>query len=343
MKKLLNTLYIRTPESYLALEGEAVVVRRDNVPVGKLPLHNLEAIVSFSYAGASPALMGACAKRNISLCFLTPSGRFLGRLVGESHGNVVLRKEQYRRSDDEEQSCAIAKNFVFGKIHNAKWILERATRDHALRIDVERVKAASALLSELLGQVVACTGLESLRGVEGKAAAVYFGVLDELILQEKDSFFFHGRNKRPPTDNVNALLSFVYTLLASDCAAALESVGLDAYVGFLHRDRPGRASLALDLMEELRGVLAERFVLSLLNRREVGAGDFHKKENGAVRMEDEARKTLLLAWQEKKREEIQHPFLKEKLSWGLVPYAQAMLLARYLRGDLDGYPPFLWK
>ncbi len=343
MKKLLNTLYVVTPSSYLALEGETVMVCREEKTAMKLPLHNLEAIITFGYTGASPALMGACAKRNINLSFLTPNGRFMARVVGESHGNVTLRKEQYRRSDSEENSCQTAKNFVFGKIHNAKWILERATRDHGLRIDVTRVKTASAHLSEMLAMVRLCDNLETLRGIEGKAAVFYFGVLDQLILQQKDAFYFNGRNKRPPLDNFNALLSFTYTLLASDCAAALEAVGLDAYVGFLHRDRPGRASLALDLMEELRGVMADRFVISLINKKEIKGNGFQKKENGAVQMNDETRKTVLMAWQEKKKEEIVHPFLKEKVAWGLIPHLQAMLLSRFLRGDLDGYPPFLWK
>ena len=343
MRKLLNTLYVTTPESYLALEGETVLIRKGEENIARLPLHNLEAIVTFGYTGASPALMGACAKRNIDLCFLKQNGRFLARVVGESHGNVTLRKDQYRVSDSEERSCIIARNFIIGKIYNAKWILERATRDHAIRLDVEHLKSVSSMLSSKIDEARQCENLEQLRGIEGNAASLYFGEFDSLILQQKEDFYFHVRNKRPPTDNVNALLSFTYTLLANDCASALETVGLDAYVGFLHRDRPGRVSLALDLMEELRGVVADRFVLSLINKKIVNGKDFEVRENGAVIMEDKTRKDVLTAWQERKREQITHPFLNEKVEWGLVPYVQAMLLARYLRGDMDEYPPLLWK
>lgn len=343
MRKLLNTLYIVNPDSYLALEGETVLIRRNEETVRRLPLHNLESIITFGYTGASPALMGACARKNISLCFMTQNGRFLSRVVGKSYGNVLLRKEQYRVSDDEACSCAIARNFIFGKIYNAKWILERAVRDHEWRLDAEKLRSISAALSQKLEAVNDCDDIEQLRGIEGSAAGLYFSVVDQLILQQKEDFYFHERNKRPPRDNVNALLSFVYTLLANNCASALETVGLDAYVGFLHRDRPGRVSLALDLMEEMRGLFADRFVMTLINRKEVSAKGFLKRENGAVLMDDETRKTVLVAWQERKTEIITHPFLKEKVEWGLVPFVQAMLLARHLRGDLDGYPPFLWK
>ena len=343
MKKLLNTLYITNPDHYISLEGETVIVRKDDEKIAQLPLHNLKSIVTFGYTGASPALMGACAKRNIDLNFLTPNGRYLARILGESRGNVTLRKEQYRISDSEERSCLVARNFVTGKIFNAKWILERATRDHGMRLDVEHIKNSSLSLSAKLQESRSCERLENLRGIEGNAAKIYFGEFDNLILQQKEDFYFIGRNRRPPTDNVNALLSFVYTLLAGDCTSALESVGLDAYVGFLHRDRPGRASLALDLMEELRTVMADRFVLTLVNTKAVNGKDFLKRENGAVLMKDEARKNILSAWQDRKREEIKHPFLEEKVQWGLIPYIQAMLLARYIRGDLDEYPPLLWK
>lgn len=343
MKKLLNTLYVTQPDTYLALDGDNVLLLKGDEKIGRLPLHNLEAIVSFGYTGASPALMGYCADRNISITFLTQSGRFLARVIGESRGNVILRKTQYRISDNEEDAAKIARNFITGKIYNHKWILERMTRDYPLRIDVEQFKSISGQLSDILREVRDSNNLESLRGWEGQAAVLYNQVFDQMILQQKESFFFHGRSRRPPKDNVNAMLSFAYTLLARDTAAALETVGLDAYVGFLHQDRPGRASLALDLMEELRGIYADRFVLSLINRKEVTATDFVTKENGAVLMTDEARKKFLKAWQTKKQERITHPFLDEKISWGLVPYAQALLLARFLRGDLDEYPPFLWK
>jgi CRISPR-associated protein Cas1 len=343
MRKLLNTMYITTPDTYLSLDGENLVVLKDDDTLGRVPLHNLEGIVAFGYTGASPALMGACAKRNIALSFMKPNGKFLARVVGEVRGNVTLRKEQYRLSDNPSESCKIARNFIIGKLFNARWIIERATRDHAMRLDVDKLKLASQALADTLQQIEVCEDLEQLRGYEGEAAVRYFNILDDLILQQKEEFYFRGRNKRPPLDNVNAMLSFVYTLLAHDTAAALETVGLDPYVGFLHRDRPGRVSLALDLMEELRAPFADRFVLSLINKRIVKGTDFQRQENGAVVMADETRKAILTAWQEKKQEQITHPFLQEKLSWGLVPYAQAMLLARHIRGDLDGYPPFLWK
>jgi CRISPR-associated protein Cas1 len=343
MRKLLNTLYVTTPEAYLSLDGETVLVNSDEDTLLRVPLHNLEGIITFGYAGASPSLMRACANKNISLCFMSASGRFLARVVGESHGNVILRKVQYRISDNEKQSAAIAKNFIIGKTYNAKWIIERAIRDHAPVLDTERLKEVSGLLSQTLKELSLADDLEQIRGIEGKAASSYFSVFDSLILQQKEYFQWHTRSRRPPTDNLNALLSFVYTLLANDCAAALEAVGLDAYVGFLHRDRPGRVSLGLDLMEELRGVSGDRFVLTLINKRIITHKGFEKRENGSVIMDDATRKAVLTAWQERKREQITHPFLNEKMEWGLVPFIQAMLLARYLRGDLDEYPPFLWK
>lgn len=343
MKKLLNTLFVMQPDTYLSLDGDNVVLLKENDRIGRLPLHNLESIVSFGYTGASPALMGYCAERNISLVFMTMNGRFLARVIGESRGNVILRKKQYRISDDEISSAMIARNFIIGKIYNNKWILERMTRDYPLRVDVAKFKETSQALSAVIQSVRECEDLESLRGWEGQAAISYNKMFDQMILQQKDDFYFNFRSRRPPLDNVNAMLSFAYTLLANDVASALEGVGLDAYVGFLHRDRPGRVSLALDVMEELRGVYADRFVLSLINKKVVNKDDFLKKENGAVIMTDESRKKFLAAWQNKKQEKITHPYLGEKITWGLVPHAQALLLARYLRSDLDEYPPFLWK
>lgn len=343
MRTMGNTLYVTTPEAYLSLEGENVVVLKGEDPLGRVPLHNLEGIVTFGYTGASPALMGACAQREVALTFLSGHGRFLCRVSGEVQGNVLLRKRQYHISESEQESAAVARSILLGKIYNGRWVLERALRDHAMRLDGERITKASGFLREALSRLKAAQTLDELRGVEGEAAARYFSVLDELILQQKVDFFFHGRNKRPPLDNMNAMLSFVYTLLAHDVAAALQAVGLDPYVGFLHRDRPGRISLALDMMEELRPILADRFVLNLVNLRQVSPSGFDVRENGAVSMDDATRKSILTAWQQKKQEVITHPFLEEKLSWGLIPHAQAMLLARFLRGDLDGYPPFLWK
>lgn len=343
MKKLLNTLFVTTPDVYLSLDGENIVVKREGESIGRYPLHNLEAVCTFGYAGVSPAFMGACADRNIALTFMTKNGRYLAKVIGETRGNVVLRKEQYRISDDETRSAIVSRNFILGKIFNSKWILERATRDYPLRLDVPKIKLVSTLLSEAMKGVRVVEELDILRGVEGNAAVQYNSVFNDLILQQKEHFSFNGRNKRPPLDNVNALLSFAYTLLANDMKSALESVGLDAYVGFLHRDRPGRASLALDMMEELRGVYADRFVITLINKKNINHKGFFQKENGAVIMDDDTRKKVLVAWQERKQEKIQHPYLNEKISWGLVPHAQALLLARYIRGDLDEYPPFLWK
>lgn len=343
MRHLLNTLFVTTENAYLTLDGENVVVNREKEIVGRFPLHTLSGILSFSYAGASPALMGACAKRGVSLSFCTPRGKFLARSVGESTGNVLLRRTQYRVADDPGPNCRIARNFLFGKVYNSRWVIERTCRDHALRVDVPQLKAASTQLGEAMQAIAAEESLDRLRGLEGSAAAIYFGIWDEMILNNKEHFFYRGRSRRPPLDNVNAMLSFAYSLLANDCASALEAVGLDAYVGFLHRDKPGRASLALDLMEELRPCMADRFVLTLINNRVLSATDFEQTESGAVLLGDEARKTFLRAWQSRKQEEITHPYLKEKLPWGLLPYVQALLLARYLREDLDGYPPFLWK
>lgn len=343
MKKLLNTLYVTSENSYLALDGENIVVYEEKQELGRVPLHNLEGIVSFGYRGTSPALMGACADRNISLCYLTPQGRFLARVTGKTKGNVILREQQYFSSKDESLSMEIARNCILGKVHNSRWVLERALRDHSMQIDVEKVKTASEYLKQSLILIKKSTSKDQLRGYEGEAASIYFGVFDELILQQKKEFSFNGRNKRPPLDNMNALLSFVYTLLTNHITSALECVGLDPYVGYLHTDRPGRVSLSLDMIEELRSVLADRFVLSLVNKKIVNGKNFTRKENGAVLMDNDLRKRLLTEWQNKKKETLTHPYLNEKIEWGMVPYVQAMLLARFLRGDLDGYPVFLWK
>lgn len=343
MRKLLNTLYVTSPDAYLSLDGENVVILNKDEVMGRIPLHNLETITTFGYTGASPALMGACATRDVSLNFMTESGRFLARVSGEVRGNVVIRKEQFRISEDLSRANAIAKNFIIGKVYNARWVIERATREYALRIDTDKLKKVSGQMNESLSNIRACVSNDQLRGFEGEAAALYFSVFDDLILQQKDTFMFQGRNKRPPLDNINAMLSFVYTLLSSMFASAIETVGLDPYVGFLHTDRPGRKSLALDMMEELRSVYADRFVLTLINKKLINAKGFLKKENGAVIMDDDTRKLILSQWQVKKQEVIQHPYLDEKIEWGLVPYVQALLLARYIRGDLDEYPPFLWK
>jgi len=349
LKQLLNVLYVTIPDSYLALDGETVLIRQEEKETGKmvtvtrLPLHNLEAIVCFNYQGASPALMGACAERNINLCFLSPNGRYHARVIGRVKGNVLLRKKQYLLSENETDSTQIARSFIIGKISNCRKVIDRAIRDHAMLVNVDELSAASASLRSCLQQVAGCTTIPDLMGFEGSAAKTYFGIFNQLILQQKEAFYFKERNRRPPLDNMNALLSFLYTLLTSEVSGALETVGLDPYVGFMHQDRPGRPSLSLDLMEELRPVFADRLALSLVNRKQINAKGFTEKENGGILMDDGTRKKVLMAWQERKRETIIHPYLQEKVEFGLVPYIQALLLARHLRGDLDAYPPFFWN
>ena len=343
MRRLLNTLYVMTEDAYVSLDGENVVIQKGEDEIGRFPLHSLEGIICFSYRGASPALMGACAERDIELCFMRPNGRFLARVSGGSRGNVLLRKTQYRVSEDPEASLAIGRNMLIGKLYNARWVLERATRDHAISVDVARLKEAAGRIQTRLRSIGEADDIDTIRGLEGGAAAEYFGVFQELIMRKEEAFTFRGRNRRPPLDRVNAMLSFAYVLLAGECTSALESVGLDPYVGFVHGDRPGRKSLALDLMEEVRAVVADRAVLNCINNRIVDAQMFEKSGSGAVSLAEKGRKVFLKAWQERKRETLTHPFLKEKIPWGLVPYVQSLLLARYLRGDLDAYPPFLWK
>lgn len=343
MKHLANVLYITTPETYLSLDGENIVIQKDEHTSTRLPLHNIENIVCFNWQGASPALMGACAERDIGLAFLTPGGRFQGRVHGKVRGNVLLRKKQYRVSDDEAQSLPIAASFLIGKIHNSRKVLERALRDHALLVDKDALGKASAFLKETLRALPTCKRISELMAFEGSAAKVYFGVFDHLILHQKEDFRFEERSRRPPLDNMNSLLSFLYTLLTNECVSALETVGLDPFVGFLHADRPGRPSLALDLMEELRPIFADRLALSLVNRKQITGKGFTKKESGGILMDDETRKAVITAWQERKKEEIEHPYLKERIPFGLIPHVQALLLARHLRGDLDAYPPFFWS
>ncbi len=343
MRKLQNTLYVTTPAAYLSLDGETIVIQNEDECLGRLPLLNLENIVSFGYRGASPRLMGACAERGIGLCFLTQHGRFLARISGPISGNILLRTAQYRLADTPDHALPIAKMFLTGKIFNGRWSLERTLRDHALRVDTERMKMAIEQMKQALVDLMHAGSVEELMGIEGVAAKAYFSVFEQMILKNPAYFRFDGRNRRPPMDPVNALLSFTYSILGHEITGALESVGLDPAVGFLHALRPGRASLALDLLEELRAPLADRFVLSLINLGTITERDFVQKENGAFYLTDDARKRFLAAWQKRKQEVINHPFLKEKLPWGLVPHAQAMMMSRYIRGDLDAYPPFLWK
>lgn len=343
MRKLLNTLYITSSDYYLSLDGENVVIVQGKKEIGRLPLHNLEAVVTCGYAGASPALMEKCAAENISMVFLSATGRFRAKVTGKAYGNILLRRTQYRMADDKKRSLEIAVNFMTGKIHNERSVINRAIRDYAERLDTGEMSRISEQLKETLQAVRKAETIEELRGYEGEAASRYFSQFDQLILQQKSDFSFHVRNRRPPLDKVNALLSFTYSLLTSMCVAALETVGLDPYAGFMHTDRPGRCSMALDLLEELRAPYSDRFVLSCINKRIVDSADFEQKENGAVFLNEAGRKKYLSAWQNKKAEKLTHPYLQESIEWGLVPYVQALLLARYIRGDLDGYPPFFWK
>ena len=343
MRKLLNTLYVTSEDVFLSLDGECIVVNYPDKSKKMVPLHTLECVVSFSNKGATPALIGKCVKAGVFMSFYSPYGKFLFNVGNEVNGNVFLRREQYRIADDKARALAIAKNFILGKLYNSKYVLHRYVRDHSLQIDVDEVRKAITSLSESMESAEEADEMDILRGVEGKAAVVYFSVFPCLILQNKDVFYFKERVRRPATDPVNAMLSFSYTLLSNDCAAALRSVGLDPYVGFMHAERPGRKSLSLDLVEELRSVFADRFVLMLINNRVLDSNDFEKRENGEVRLKDDARQKFLSEWQKRKREEIIHPYLHEKIKWGLVPYVQALLLARVVRGDLEAYPPFFWK
>ena len=339
MRKLLNTLYVTIPHAYLSKDGETVLVRVEQETLLRVPIHTLEGIVCVGLVSISPALMGFCAESRVGVSFLTEHGRFLARIQGPIHGNVLLRREQYRRADDESASAALARAYLLAKVANCRTSVLRAAREHPSAT----LNAACLQLAQSLRLLERPASLDALRGVEGDAARTYFSVFDELILHQKDDFFFRERSRRPPLDNMNALLSFLYVMLAHDLSSALETVGLDPAVGFLHRDRPGRAGLALDLMEELRPVLSDRLAISLVNRRQVAGNGFTRSESGGVTMSDATRKDVLIAWQSRKKEEILHPFLNERIPLGLIPYAQALLLARHLRGDLDAYPSFFWR
>jgi len=339
LRKLLNTLYVTIPHAYLSKDGETVLVRVEQETLLRVPIHTLEGIVCVGLVSISPALMGFCAESRVGVSFLTEHGRFLARIQGPIHGNVLLRREQYRRADDESASAALARAYLLAKVANCRTSVLRAAREHPSAT----LNAACLQLAQSLRLLERPASLDALRGVEGDAARTYFSVFDELILHQKDDFFFRERSRRPPLDNMNALLSFLYVMLAHDLSSALETVGLDPAVGFLHRDRPGRAGLALDLMEELRPVLSDRLAISLVNRRQVAGNGFTRSESGGVTMSDATRKDVLIAWQSRKKEEILHPFLNERIPLGLIPYAQALLLARHLRGDLDAYPSFFWR
>lgn len=343
MRKLLDTLFVLTDGRYLSFKDGHVIVWEEDKKVKDFPLINLENIVSFSWKGASIPLLDECAKRGIGVSFINPSGKLRVRLSGESRGNVLLRRQQYRLADSPESSCAIARNFIFGKIYNSRSVLSRAMHDHGPSIDCESIQSAVDSLNSSLRDARSADTIDTLRGIEGNAAGNYFSVFGKLILKNQETFAFTERTRRPPTTPTNALLSLTYTMLAQDCANALESVGLDAYVGYMHTDRAGRCSLALDLMEELRSIFADRFVLKLINNKMLNSKDFEQQESGAVLLTENGRRKFFQSWQEKKYETLKHPFLGEKLPWGLIPYVQALLLARTIRGDLDEYPAFLWK
>lgn len=341
MRKLLNTLYITTPEAYLTRDGLNVVVKVKEEEMFRIPILNIEGIVSFGYMGASPALIQLCTEYNVGVSFMNQNGRFMGRISGPIRGNVLLRRKQYRLADDKKKALEISAIMISGKIANSRNILERFIRDHASEEQVPVLKEVTNKLKRYKQTAFTAESLDQLRGMEGEAGSLYFSVFNHLIIAQKEHFVFKGRNRRPPKDKVNALLSFVYTLLAHEVQSALESVGIDPFVGFLHTDRPGRPSLALDMMEELRSYLADRLVLTLINRKQISGNGFIEHTDQGVVMDEDTRKEVLQTWQRRKKEEIVHPYLEEKTSIGLIPYVQAMLMARYLRGDIDNYPVFL--
>ena len=340
MRKLLNTLYVTTPDAYLTKDGQNIVVSVNQKEVFRIPAINIESIVTFGYMGASPGVMRLCTESGISITFLSTHGRFISKVHGATRGNVLLRKRQYQLFDDEQRSLHIAQLIICGKMQNYRSILKRYMRDYGENEDVCR---AVQVIEQAKREALRTKDKMTLIGYEGIASNACFGVFPVLILNQKKDFPFHGRSRRPPKDAVNAMLSFAYTLMASDIAAALETVGLDPYVGFLHTLRPGRTSLALDLMEEFRAYLGDRFVLSLINRKQITVSDFQSQGDKGIVMTEKGMKTFISAWQSRKREEITHPYLNEKMEIGLLPYAQAMLLARYIRQDIDDYPVFIVK
>lgn len=344
MRRHLNTIYVTTENAWVRKDGANLIVEAEGRELGRVPLHMLEGLVCFGRAGASPAALAACAEAGICVSLLDPNGRFLARVEGARSGNVLLRRRQYRLADTHDQSLAIVQGIVAAKAANQRTVVQRALRDHGGALSDEgreELQSAVIRLNDAARRVLRSQEIDIVRGVEGESARIYFSVFPYFIRAE--GFSFTVRSRRPPLDPVNALLSFLYALLGHDCRSALEAVGLDPQVGFLHADKPGRASLALDLMEEFRPLLADRLALKLINRRQLCAKDFIIEEGGAVRLTDEARKELIKAYQDRKQTEITHPFLDEKVTLGLVPHIQARLLARHLRGDMDGYPAFIWK
>lgn len=343
VRKLLNTLYVSTQGSYLHQDGETVVVKCEKKQILQLPFNAISGIVCFGNVLCSPFLLGTCAERDIGISFLSEHGRFLAGVRGPTSGNVLLRRQQYRMADDPTTTRTIAANIVSGKLANSRIVLNRAIRDHGDRLESGSLKSASAAVGRIIDRIPAAVDADEIRGLEGLGAAEYFAAFNELIVDQRESFKFNDRNRRPPLDPINAMLSFIYTIIAHDVRSALETVGLDPAVGFLHRDRPGRSGLALDLMEEFRPVIGDRLVLSLINRRQVSPSGFAKAANGAITMDDDTRKIVLVEYQNRKQEEVRHPYIEETIPIGLLFFVQANLMARFIRGDIDGYPPFFWR
>ena len=346
MRRHLNTLYVTTENAWLHKDGENIVVKVDGAEQARVPIHLLGSVVCMGTLGVTPTLLGHCARNGVCVTFTARSGRFLARLEGPVTGNVLLRRSQHRAADDAERSGALASHLVTGKILNQRTVVRRALRDHGEAmppVGLERLRACERRLTDAARRASHLRDPAAVRGVEGEAARAYYEVFDDLTRREDGLFLFEGRSRRPPLNPMNALLSFLYTLLVHDCRSALEAVGLDPALGFLHSERPGRPSLALDLMEELRPAFADRLALSLVNRRQLSETDFTSAVSGAVTLKEEARKRVLVAYQTRKQDELTHPFLQEKTTWGLVPFIQANQFAAHLRGDLDGYPPFLWR
>jgi CRISPR-associated protein Cas1 len=350
VKKLLNTLFVTTQGAYLSKEGETVVISVDNKKLNHFPLHTLSGIVCLGRVMCSPYLMASCGEKNVHISFFSENGRFQARVQGPVSGNVLLRREQYRRADSMAASVALTRSFLIGKISNSRTVLKRTLRDHGDKIPAAaQIQHTIDLMSGGLNRTMEVKDgkekkdLDETRGIEGEMGGCYFDVFDHLILKRKTDFKFNGRTRRPPLDNVNSMLSFLYTVLCHDVCSALEGVGIDPQVGFLHRDRPGRPSLALDMMEEFRPYIVDRLVLSLINRGQVKPGGFQKLATGAILMDDDTRRQVITAYQKRKQDEILHPFINEKVVIGILFHVQALLLARHLRGDLDGYPPFIWR
>jgi len=343
MKRLLSTFYVTTQGSYLHKEGETVVQEVGGKKEKQIPISYIDSIVCFGNVLCSPFLLGFCAERGVTVSFLTEYGRFMASVKGPVNGNVLLRRPQYRIAADEESTRKIAAAVISGKLANCRVVLSRTVRDHTAKVDTSALKKAISTLDQIIDKLPFATTTDELRGLEGQAAAKYFEVFNHLIISQKNDFVFNGRSRRPPLDEVNALLSFIYMLLMHDVRSALETVGLDTEVGFLHRDRSGRHSLALDMMEEFRPIMADRLVLSLINRGQVKKSSFTKEASGAVKLNEATRKTIFTEYHARKQEEITHPYFEEKMKFGLLFFFQAKLLVGHIKGELEGYAPFFWR